>query len=181
MTVRYTDGPDSADCPSNTDNWTNTDGTSTATDKTNSSTVRFATTADNQYHCILQGDVITVEYTDQNDASGNTGVAYDSATFDMRNGVLQTDKSVYIIGSDIIMTLIEPDLNLESDEAETWDHDQIEWDSEAATTAMGDQGAAGTSYASSFDPEPSALEKQVTQLESSRLSSKCQAVLLALL
>jgi hypothetical protein len=115
MTVRYTDGPDSADCPSKTDNYTNTDGTSTATDKTNSSTVRFATTASSQYHCILQGDVITVEYTDPNDASGNTGVAYDSATFDMRNGVLQTDKSVYIIGSDIIMTLIEPDLNLESD------------------------------------------------------------------
>ena len=89
MTVRYTDGPDSADCPSKTDNFTNTDGTSTATDKTNSSTVRFATTASSQYHCILQGDVITVEYTDQNDASGNSGVAYDSATFDMRNGVLQ--------------------------------------------------------------------------------------------
>ena len=155
MTVRYTDGPDSADCPSKTDNFTNTDGTSTATDKTNTSTVRFATTASSQYHCVMQGDVITVEYTDQNDASGNSGVAYDSATFDMRNGVLQTDKSVYIIGSDIIMTLIEPDLNLESDESETWDLDLIEWDSDAATAAMGNSGAAGTSYASSFDPEPS--------------------------
>ena len=103
----------------------------------------------------MQGDVITVEYTDQNDASGNSGVAYDSATFDMRNGVLQTDKSVYIIGSDIIMTLIEPDLDLESDESETWDLDLIEWDSDAATTAMGNSGAAGTSYAASFDPEPS--------------------------
>ena len=103
----------------------------------------------------MQGDVITVEYTDQNDASGNTGVAFDSATFDMRNGVLQTDKSVYIIGSDIIMTLIEPDLNLESDESETWDLDLIEWDSDAKTTAMGNSGDAGTSYASTFDPEPS--------------------------
>jgi hypothetical protein len=126
------------------------------TTETNSATARFdAAPNSGQYHCILQGDVITVEYTDQNDASGNSGVAYDSATFDMRNGVLQTDKSVYIIGSDIIMTLIEPDLNLESDEAETWDLDLIEWDSDAATAAMGDQGAAGTSYASSFDPEPS--------------------------
>ena len=151
LTVRYTDGPDSADCPSVTDNFTNTDGTSTASDKTNASTVRFASTTADQYHCILQGDVITVEYTDQNDASGNTGVAYDSATFDMRNGVLQTDKSVYIIGSDIIMTLIEPDLNLESDEAETWDLDLIEWDSDAKTTAMGDQGGVQAS----FDPEPS--------------------------
>jgi hypothetical protein len=112
MTVRYTDGPDSAECPSNTSSYTATDGT-TGTGSAN----RFASTASNEYHCILQGDVLTVEYTDQNDASGNTGVAFDSATFDMRNGVLQTDKSVYIIGSDIIMTLIEPDLNLESDEA----------------------------------------------------------------
>ena len=150
MTVRYTDGPDSADCPSKTDSYTATDG-STGT----GSSVRFASTADDQYHCILQGDVLTVEYTDQNDASGNSGVAFDSATFDMRNGVLQTDKSVYIIGSDIIMTLIEPDLNLESDESETWDLDLIEWDSDAKTTAMGNSGDAGTSYAATFDPEPS--------------------------
>jgi hypothetical protein len=150
MTVRYTDGPDSADCPSKTDSYTATDGT-TGTSSSN----RFASTATDEYHCILQGDVLTVEYTDQNDASGNTGVAYDSATFDMRNGVLQTDKSVYIIGSDIIMTLIEPDLDLESDEAETWDLDLVEWDSDAATTAMGNMGAAGTSYTASFDPEPS--------------------------
>jgi hypothetical protein len=74
----------------------------------------------------------------------------------MRNGVLQTDKSVYIIGSDIIMTLIEPDLDLESDAAETWDLDLIEWDSDAATVAMGNSGAAGdSSTAASFDPEPS--------------------------
>ena len=36
----------------------------------------------------------------------------DSATFDLRNGVLQSDKSVYIIGSDMILTLIEPDFDL---------------------------------------------------------------------
>ena len=154
MTVRYTDGPDSADCPTKTSSYTATDGTTGS-----ASSNRFASTETDQYHCILQGDVITVEYTDQNDASGNSGVAYDSATFDMRNGVLQTDKSVYIIGSDIIMTLIEPDLNLESDESETWDLDLIEWDSDAATTAMGDSGAAGTSYAGSFDPEPSAFRE----------------------
>ena len=151
MTVRYTDGPQSADCPSKTNSWTNTKGTSATT----ADTARFDTTADSgKEYCILQGDVITVEYTDQNDASGNSAVAYDSATFDLRNGVLQTDKSVYIIGSDIIMTLIEPDLDLESDEAETWDLDLIEWDSDAATEAMGNMGAAGTS-SGVFDPEPS--------------------------
>jgi hypothetical protein len=147
MTVRYTDGPASSDCPSTTSAWTNSQNGAT----TNVDTVRFDTTAATGNYCILQGDVITVEYTDQNDASGNQAVAYDSATFDLRNGVLQTDKSVYIIGSDIIMTLIEPDLDLESDESETWDLDLIEWDSDAHTLTMGNNGGS----ASSFDPEPS--------------------------
>ena len=147
MTVRYTDGPASTDCPSTTDKTPLLQLTGTAGTRN----TRFATAASTGDYCILQGDVITVEYTDQNDASGNSAVAYDSATFDLRNGVLQTDKSVYIIGSDIIMTLIEPDLDLESDEAETWDLDLIEWDSDAAGLTMGDKGGS----ASSFDPEPS--------------------------
>jgi hypothetical protein len=49
------------------------------------------------------------------------------------------------------MTLIEPDLDLESDESETWDLDLIEWDSDAFTNTMGNLGGA----AASFDPEPS--------------------------
>ena len=32
------------------------------------------------------------------------------------------------------MTLIEPDLDLESDESETWDLDLIEWDSDASVS-----------------------------------------------
>jgi hypothetical protein len=155
MTVRYTDGPASSDCPTKTDNFyptngdTNEDGSD---DDVNAESTRFGTAAaSGKEYCILQGDVITVEYSDQNDASGNSGVAYDSATFDLRNGVLQTDKSVYIIGSDIIMTLIEPDLDLETDESETWDLDLIEWDSDAGTVTMGNAGGS----ASSFDPEPS--------------------------
>jgi hypothetical protein len=59
-------------------------------------------------NCILQGDIITVQYTDTEDASGQTQTVTDSATFDLRNGVLQSDKSVYLIGSDMILTLIEP-------------------------------------------------------------------------
>ena len=92
MTVRYTDGPASTDCPSTTNSWTATNGASTSTE-----TDRFSAAASTGDYCILQGDVLTVEYTDQNDASGNSAVAYDSATFDLRNGVIQTDKSVYII------------------------------------------------------------------------------------
>ena len=76
MTVRYTDGPASADCPT-TNSFTATDGTA-GTDESD----RFVASASGKEYCILQGDVLTVEYTDQNDASGNEAVAYDSATFD---------------------------------------------------------------------------------------------------
>ena len=76
----------------------------------------------------------------------------DSATFDLRNGVLQSDKSVYIIGSDMILTLIEPDFDLDNDTAETYDLDLIEWDSDAATISMGENG--GATDAAAFDPEP---------------------------
>jgi hypothetical protein len=62
--------------------------------------------------CVLQGDIITVTYSDINDASGQAQTVTDSATFDLRNGVLQSDKSVYLIGSDMILTLIEPDFDL---------------------------------------------------------------------
>jgi hypothetical protein len=47
--------------------------------------------------CVLQGDIITATYTDTDDASGQSQTVTDSATFDLRNGVLQSDKSVYLI------------------------------------------------------------------------------------
>ena len=74
-----------------------------------------------RYHVpIQQGDIVTVEYTDETDASGNKNTVTDSATFDLRNAVLQTDKSAYIIGGDMILTLIEPDFDLDSDETESY-------------------------------------------------------------
>jgi translation initiation factor IF-1 len=100
----------------------------------------------------LQGDIITVEYTDPSDSSGDANTVTDSATFDLRNGVLQSDKSVYIIGSDMIMTLIEPDLNLDTENAESYDLDLIEWNSDAAEISMGNLG--GSANAANFDPEP---------------------------
>jgi hypothetical protein len=118
-------------------------------------TSRFDSAPTSGNYCILQGDIITVEYTDPSDASGDQNTVTDSATFDLRNGVLQSDKSVYIIGSDMILTLIEPDFDLDNDLAETYDLDLIEWDSDAATITMGDKG--GNSAA--FDPEPSDLRE----------------------
>ncbi len=99
---------------------------------------------------ILQGDILQVEYRDPTDASGEENTVTDSATFDLRNGVLQSDKSVYIIGSDMILTLIEPDLDLENDGAESYTLDLIEWDSDAATLGMDNPV---------FDPEPSELRE----------------------
>ena len=92
---------------------------------------------------------MTVEYTSI-DESGNVNVITDSATFDLRNGMLEADKSVYIIGSDMILTLTDPDLDLDNDKAETYPLDLIEWDSDAATVTMGVSGGE----ISAFDPEP---------------------------
>ncbi len=154
LEVKYTDGPASTICPTTGaarfDSLT-VPGTNGAV------TTRFdaAPAAGTGNFCILQGDIITVEYTDPADASGDRNTVTDSATFDLRNGALQSDKSVYIIGSDMIMTLIEPDLDLDNDLAETYDLDLIEWDSDAATVTMGDEGTTGDS----FDPEPSDLRE----------------------
>ena len=80
---------------------------------------------------IEQGDIITVRYTDESDASGNENSVSDSATFDLRNAVLTSDKSVYVIGQDALLTLIEADLNLDSGTIDNVDLDRINWDSEA--------------------------------------------------
>jgi len=93
--------------------------------------------------CVLQGDILTVTYSDVKDASGQAQTVTDSATFDLRNGVLQSDKSVYLIGSDMILTLIEPDFDLDNDGAESYTLDLIEWDSDAAETSMGPKGLTG--------------------------------------
>ena len=103
---------------------------------------------DNQ---IRQGDILQVRYNDPTDASGNQNTVTDSATFNLRNAILQSDKPAYIIGSNMILTLIEPDFDLDNDAAETYPLNLIEWDSDAATVPMGSDLA--------FDPEPSDLRE----------------------
>ena len=125
ITVRYSDGPEDQRCP-----------------------VQSA-------GCILQGDIIQVEYSDPIDASGDRNTVTDSATFDLRNAVLQSDKNSYLIGTDMILTLIEPDFDLDNDQAETYTLDLIEWDSDAATLTMGSRGG----QAGAFDPEPDAFRE----------------------
>ena len=149
ITLRYTDGPASVQCPVTSD-FSPINGAANV--PANPVTDRFDVAPASGAHCILQGDILQVEYTDPTDASGDRNTVTDSATFDLRNGVLQSDKSVYIIGSDMILTLIEPDFDLDNDQAETYSLDLIEWDSDAATISMG--ARAGAADAAAFDPEP---------------------------
>jgi len=153
LTVKYTDGPSSSKCPTTT----NFVSSNNSTRFTNS-LARFDTAASSTVkYCILQGDIITVTYRDPADSSGQPNTVTDSATFDLRNGAIQSDKSVYIIGSDMILTLIEPDFDRDNQTAESYDLDLLEWDSNAATTTMGDLG--GSANAKAFDPEPSTLRE----------------------
>ena len=90
---------------------------------------------------IEQGDIITVKYTDESDASGNKNSVSDSATFDLRNAVLTSDKSVYVIGQDALLTLIEADLNLDSGTIDNVGLERINWDSEAYDGSLADARA----------------------------------------
>ena len=110
---------------------------------------------DAQSGCILQGDILHVVYTDPSDASGSSNTVTDSATFDLRNGVLQSDQTAYIIGSSAILTLIEPDLNLDSSSTETYPLGLIEWDSSAATCTLDGNSGDCEEGPNPFDPTPS--------------------------
>ena len=90
---------------------------------------------------IEQGNIITVRYIDESDASGNKNSVSDSATFDLRNAVLTSDKSVYVIGQDALLTLIEADLNLDSGTIDNVDLERINWDSEAYDGSLADARA----------------------------------------
>ncbi|MBI3842364.1 MAG: hypothetical protein HY295_04370, partial [Thaumarchaeota archaeon] len=159
LVIRYTDGPAGSNCPQ-TSTYTplkhfEADGVTEIVGSDTLGTTRFSdsfkTTPSNTGYCIRQGDILTVQYTDPVDASGHSNTVTDSATFDLRNGVLQSDKSVYIIGSDMILTLIEPDFNLDSQSAETKSLDLIELDSHAAKVTMGTKGQ----QTAQFDAKPS--------------------------
>jgi hypothetical protein len=82
VTIQYTDGPSSSICPETVDFDANTDVVDDESD-------RFNVPSDSgENYCILQGDILQVEYKDPADASGDINTVTDSATFDLRNGVL---------------------------------------------------------------------------------------------
>ncbi|SVA77731.1 uncharacterized protein METZ01_LOCUS130585, partial [marine metagenome] len=95
------------------------------------------TTVAAETHQILGGQtVIQVTYADPNGDNGLSTSVYDSATFDLRNGSLTTDKSVYVMGQTMVITITDPDLDLDSATAETYAMGLIEWDSSADSSEL---------------------------------------------
>ena len=62
--------------------------------------------------------VIQVKYVDPAGDNGEATNVFDSSTFDLRNGTLTADASVYVMGAEMVLTLTDEDLNLNSDSAE---------------------------------------------------------------
>ena len=124
-----------------------------------SSNFEVAVVLDEVQHCganmrtITSGDIIQVEYVDTADNAGGTSTAYDSSTFDLRTGSLSVDKDVYVLGSDMVITLTDADLNLDATSTETYAMSMIEWDSDAASSTLLDN----TDNSGTFSSNPSTL------------------------
>jgi hypothetical protein len=107
---------------------------------------------------IQAGDVLQVEYVDNADSAGSTSTFYDSSTFDLRTGTLTVDKDVYVMGSDMVVTITDPDLNLDSDTCESYAMSILEWDSSAdSSELLATSTASNTS--TSFTSNPSSIEE----------------------
>jgi len=104
---------------------------------------------------IKSGDILQVEYVDTADDAGATSTFYDSSTFDLRGGSLTTDKDVYVIGSDMVVTLTDPDLNVDGASIQTYSLNLIEWDSDAD----GSELMNSTTTGDDFTANPSALQE----------------------
>ena len=85
---------------------------------------------------VTSGMVLQAAYDDQTDDGGSNTVFFDSATVDLRTGSISTDKEVYVIGSDIVVTITDPDLNLDSDSSESYSTKLAEWDSSASSSRL---------------------------------------------
>ncbi|WP_148703876.1 hypothetical protein [Nitrosopumilus piranensis] len=154
LPIKYVDGPSSTKCP------TTLESGFEKLDKSKTGVLsRFDAKPSSGSYCVLQGDIITVEYADQADASGSSRTVTDSAAFDLRMGVLQSDTQSYIVGRDALITLIDPDLNFDSRKAETYSLDVLEWKSDDAKVSMGALGGAMTNNGKIFDPRPVGLRE----------------------
>ena len=107
---------------------------------------------------IQAGDVLQAWYVDTADDAGSTSTFYDSSTFDLRTGTLSIDKDVYVMGSDMVITVTDPDLNLDSTTCESYAMSLIEWDSSADSSQLLATSTADNT-SSYFTSNPSSLEE----------------------
>lgn len=147
VSIKNIDGPESSKCPA--------------------LGVRFQDRFDdsNEFskHCILDGDVLLVEYTDPSDFSGNPRTVSASATFSVLSSSLpygsSSDKitatKTVRIGHPLTILLYDSNLNLDSDKAETYSLDIIQFESENIRITLGPKGGAQ----SEFNPMPSGLRE----------------------
>ena len=147
ITIKNTDGPESSKCPA----------------LGISSQDRFDDSNEFSRHCILEGDVLLVEYTDPSDSSGNPRTVTSSATFSVLSSAqpygsssekISATKTIRI-GHPLTLLLYDSNLNFDSDKAETYSLDLIQFESENIRTTLGPLGGVQ----SEFDPKPSGLRE----------------------
>lgn len=147
ISIKSTDGPESSKCPAL--------GTSNQN--------RFDDSNEFSKHCILQGDVLLVEYTDPSDFSGNPRTVSVSAIFSILSSAqpygsgtekITATKTVRI-GHPLTLLLYDSNLNLDGDKAETYSLDLIQFESENIRTTLGPLGGVQ----SEFNPIPAGLRE----------------------
>ncbi|RDJ31810.1 MAG: hypothetical protein DWQ18_01445 [Crenarchaeota archaeon] len=145
--LRNTDGPQSSKCPTIIT-------FSGIKEGDGSSEVRFDDTVGSSQHCILQGDVIKVEYSDPVDYSGNSRRVTDSATFGLANPSIESSSTSFRIGHPFTLVLSDNDLNLDSEKAESYSLGLISFRSDKIRISLGDRKAIDA-----FEPRPSVLRE----------------------
>ena len=108
----------------------------TAYDTATAGSAATCTTSSCAVFNVTSGMVLQAAYHDTSDEAGVATTFYDSATVDMRTGTISTDKEVYVIGQDFIVTVTDPDMNLDSDSTESYNTGIVEWDSDASSSAL---------------------------------------------
>jgi hypothetical protein len=146
FSIKNTDGPESSKCPT-------LGGTQN----------RFDDANEFSRNCILEGDVLLVEYTDPTDASGNPRIVTASATFSTLNPPqpygsgsekITITKNVRI-GHPLTILLYDSNLNLDSSRAESYSLDLIQFESDNIRTTLGPAGGVQKE----FNPKPSSLRE----------------------
>jgi hypothetical protein len=146
FSIKNTDGPESSKCPA-----------------LGAAQNRFDDSNEFSHNCILEGDVLLVEYTDPTDVSGNSRTVTASATFSISSPSqkygsgsekITITKNIRI-GHPLTILLYDNNLNLDSSRAETYTLDLIQFESDNIRTTLGPAGGVQKE----FNPQPSALRE----------------------